>query len=145
MKKLKDGNMGIFVLLLIGLNLYSCNSSNDNFPKNYIGFEKKTETVECERGQTEGELQIKIIAADKSKEDRTVQLYLPPVAQGEAEVMKLTETELTIKAGKKSVTTTVKYYPDRMLLNQQNFIISCIPPKGEDSQISKMSILLKRK
>lgn len=144
MRIFNDLNIGAFVLLSMCLSLYSCNKDNDNFPKNYVGFEKPTQTVECERDKQECELQIKIFATDKSKKDRTVQLSIPPVPSGRAEVMKLTENKVTIKAGKKSVTTTVKIYPNRMTLKKQNFIISCIP-QGKDTGISKLSILLKQK
>lgn len=144
MKKFNDANIGVFALLSMCLSLYSCNKDNDNFPKDYVGFEETAKTVECESGKPESELQIKIIATDKSKEDRTVQLFIPPVPAGQAEVMKLTENKVTIKAGKKSVTTTVKIYPNRMVLKKQNFIISCIP-QWKESGISKLSILLKRK
>lgn len=144
MKKFNDANMGVFVLLSMCLSLYSCNKDNDNFPKNYVGFEETAKTVECESGKPESELQIKIIATDKSKEDRTVQLSMPPVPTGQAEVMKLTENKVTIKAGKKSVTTTVKIYPNRMALKKQNFIISCTP-QWKEGGISKLAILLKRK
>ena len=74
MKKFNDANVGLFVLLTACLSLFSCNNDNDNYPKNYVGFEKSTRTVECDKNQSESELQIKIIATDKSKEDRTVLL-----------------------------------------------------------------------
>lgn len=67
MKKFNDTNVGLFVLLTTCLSLFSCNNDNDNFPKDYVGFEKSTRTIECDKNQSESELQIKIIAADKSK------------------------------------------------------------------------------
>ena len=69
MKKFNDANVGLFVLLTACLSLFSCNNDNDNYPKDYVGFEKSTRTVECDKNQSESELQIKIIATDKSKED----------------------------------------------------------------------------
>ena len=74
MKKFNDANVGLFILLTTCLSLFSCNNDNDNYPKDYVGFEKSTRTVECDKNQSESELQIKIIATDKSKEDRTVLL-----------------------------------------------------------------------
>lgn len=78
MKKLNDANMGIFVLLSVCLCLFSCNNDNDNLPKDYAGFEHSKETVECESDKSECELKIKIVATEKTKEDRTVVLATPP-------------------------------------------------------------------
>ena len=46
MKKFNDTNVGLFVLLTTCLSLFSCNNDNDNFPKDYVGFEKSTRTIE---------------------------------------------------------------------------------------------------
>ena len=72
MKKLNDANIGILVLLSTCLCLFSCNNDNDNLPKDYAGFEHSKETVECEGNKSECELEIKIVAMEKAKEDRTV-------------------------------------------------------------------------
>ena len=143
MKKFNDANVGLFVLLTACLSLFSCNNDNDNYPKDYVGFEKSNRTVECDKNQSESELQIKIIATDKSKEDRTVLLATPALPAGQAPIMKLTETKVTIKAGQKSATTTIKLYPKKMVLKQQNITLSCTPQWKEDS-VSKLTILLKR-
>ena len=143
MKKFNDANVGLFVLLTACLSLFSCNNDNDNYPKDYVGFEKSTRTVECDKNQSESELQIKIIATDKSKEDRTVLLATPALPAGQAPIMKLTETKVTIKAGQKSATTTIKLYPKKMVLKQQNITLSCTPQLKEGS-VSKLTILLKR-
>mgnify|MGYP003084613642 CR=1 FL=1 len=82
MKKFNDANVGLFILLTTCLSLFSCNNDNDNYPKDYVGFEKSTRTVECDKNQSESELQIKIIATDKSKEDRTVLLATPALPAG---------------------------------------------------------------
>ena len=59
MKKFNDANVGLFILLTTCLSLFSCNNDNDNYPKDYVGFEKSTRTVECDKNQSESELQIK--------------------------------------------------------------------------------------
>lgn len=143
MKKFNDANVGLFILLTTCLSLFSCNNDNDNYPKDYVGFEKSTRTVECDKNQSESELQIKIIATDKSKEDRTVLLATPALPAGQAPIMKLTETKVTIKAGQKSATTTIKLYPKKMVLKQQHITLSCTPQWKEGS-VSKLTILLKR-
>ena len=76
MKKFNDANVGLFVLLTACLSLFSCNNDNDNYPKNYVGFEKSTRTVECDKNQSESELQIKIIATAKSIIDKHVILEI---------------------------------------------------------------------
>ena len=143
MKKFNDANVGLFILLTTCLSLFSCNNDNDNYPKDYVGFEKSTRTVECDKNQSESELQIKIIATDKSKEDRTVLLATPALPAGQAPIMKLTEAKVTIKAGQKSATTTIKLYPKKMVLKQQNITLPCTPQWKEGS-VSKLTILLKR-
>ena len=143
MKKFNDANVGLFILLTTCLSLFSCNNDNDNYPKDYVGFEKSTRTVECDKNQSESELQIKIIATDKSKEDRTVLLATPALPAGQAPIMKLTEAKVTIKAGQKSATTTIKLYPKKMVLKQQNLTLSC-PPQWKEGSVSKLTILLKR-
>lgn len=101
MKKLNDANIGILVLLSTCLCLFSCNNDNDNLPKDYAGFEHSKETVECEGNKSECELEIKIVAMEKAKEDRTVVLAAPPQVTGQAAVIQLTEKKVIIKAGKK--------------------------------------------
>lgn len=144
MKKLNDANTGILVLLTTCLFLFSCNNDNDNLPKDYAGFESPKETVECEASQSECELEIKIVAMEKTKEDRTVILATPTPVAGQATVMQLTERKVTIKAGKKVATTIVKIYPKQMVLKEQNVTLSCTP-QWKEGGISKMTILLKRK
>ena len=51
MKKFNDANVGLFVLLTACLSLFSCNNDNDNYPKNYEGFEKSTRTIESDKNQ----------------------------------------------------------------------------------------------
>ena len=143
MKKFNDANVGLFILLTTCLSLFSCNNDNDNYPKDYVGFEKSTRTVECDKNQSESELQIKIIATDKSKEDRTVLLATPALPAGQAPIMKLTEAKVTIKAGQKSATTTIKLYPKKMVLKQQNITLSCTPQLKEGIVI-KLTILMNR-
>ena len=109
MKKLNDANMGIFVLLSVCLCLFSCNNDNDNLPKDYAGFEHSKETVECESDKSECELKIKIVATEKTKEDRTVVFAAPPPVTGQAAVIQLTEKKVIIKAGKKSANFIVLF------------------------------------
>lgn len=144
MKKFNDTNAGLLVFLTTCLSLFSCNNDNDDLPKDYVGFERTAETIECNKSQSESELQIKIIAGDKSAEDRTVQLITPSTPTGQAAIVRLTESRVTIKAGSKSATTTIKVYPKNMILKQQNITLSCIP-QWKEGKASKLTILLKQK
>ena len=89
-------------------------------------------------------MEIKIVATEKTKEDRAVVLAAPPPAVGQATVVQLTEKKVIIKAGKKSATTIVKIYPKQMVLKEQNVTLSCTP-QWKEGGISKLTILLKRK
>lgn len=142
MKRLNDAKGRILILLSVCLHLIACSNDNDNFPKGYVGFEHSTETVECKGSQSEHELTIKIVATDKSKEDRTVALSIPSWTTKQA-VVQLTEKTVTIKAGKKSATTVVKIHPQQMVLDEQNITLSCTP-QWEENGISKLIIKVKR-
>ena len=74
MKKFNHANIGLFALFTALLCLSSCNSDDDNYPKEYVGFEHSITKVNCDKNEAEKEIQIKIIAVKKSKEDRTVAL-----------------------------------------------------------------------
>ena len=67
MKKFNDANVGLFVLLTACLSLFSCNNDNDNYPKDYVGFEKSTRTVECDKNQSESELPVSYTHLDVYK------------------------------------------------------------------------------
>ena len=58
MKKFNDTNVGLFVLLTTCLSLFSCNNDNDNFPKDYVGFEKSTRTIECDKPKVSCRLKL---------------------------------------------------------------------------------------
>ena len=144
MKKFNDVHAVSLVLLYACMSLFSCDDNQtDRFPQNYVGFENSTRSIECDVNNTEHEVEIRIIAAEKSKEDRTVQLSLPPTSLGQVPVLELTEKKIILKAGKKSATTIVKVYPKRMVLKEQNVVISCVP-QWKDGEISKLTVLIKQ-
>ena len=143
MKKFNDVYPVSFVLLSACMSFISCNNETDRFPQDYVGFENSTRTVECDMNKAENEVEIRIIAADKSKEDRTVQLSVPAPPPGQAPIMKLTENKVILKAGKKSATTIIKAYPKQMVLKEQNVVITCTP-QWKEGGISKLTVLLKQ-
>lgn len=126
MKKFNDANAKVFVLLLLCMSLFSCNNDNDDFPKDYVGFKNLTQTVELEKGKEEMNMEIKLIAMEKSKKDRVLLLNASAMS-GHEPIIKLTESKVIIKAGKKSVTTTIKILPGHLVLKKQNVILTCTP------------------
>lgn len=143
MKKLNDTSIGLFVLLTTCLSLSACDKDDENFPKDYVGFERPTETMKCHKSQEVSDLKITIIAMDKSKEDRTVLLSTPSLSPGQTKIVEITESKITIKAGKKSASTILKIYPSRMVLKVQNVSLSCIP-QWKDGRSSTMTVQLKQ-
>lgn len=142
MKKFNDANAKVFVLLLLCMSLFSCNNDNDDFPKDYVGFKNLTQTVELEKGKEEMNMEIKLIAMEKSKKDRVLLLNASAMS-GHEPIIKLTESKVIIKAGKKSVTTTIKILPGHLVLKKQNVILTCTP-QWKEGKSSKMTILLKQ-
>ena len=89
------------------------------------------------------EIQIKIIAVKKSKEDRTVALTPPTLSPGQVPLVKLTESKVIIKAGKKSATTVVKIFPKQMPMKQHNATLTCIP-QWKEGLVSKLTIQMNK-
>ena len=127
------------LLLLVCVCTYSCHQ--DDLPKEYVGFKLSKQTVKCSKKSTEKELELELIAGDKSSKDRTVELRIPSAPLGTLPVAALTEKKVTLKAGKKSVTTRIKLYPSRMEMKQQRVTITCIP-QWKEAHITKLTLLL---
>lgn len=142
MKQFRNLNLPLLLLLFAALCFSSCHK-DDNFPKEYIGFKHTRQTIKCSPNDTEMEIKIELIAGSKSSKDRTVQLSIPPTVLGKKSLATLTEKEVTIKAGKKSVTTIVKVYPSQMELHKQRVAITCIP-RQKESSASKLYLSLEK-
>lgn len=124
--------------------LYACSNKSDNYPEGYVGFKQSKLLEEHDKELAEYDLSIAIIATSKSKEDRTVSLSIPAPTSGQAAIISLTESQVTIKAGSKSATTVVKVFPNRMTFKQQNITLSCTP-QWKEGTTSRLTILLKQK
>lgn len=130
----------VFAVLALTLCFVSCNSDNDNYPKNYVGFDHSTQSVTCDKNKTVEEIQVKIIAVEKENEDRVLKLSgNDQTLPGKSPIFQLTEKQVTIKAGKKSVTTTIKIFPKEMLMKKQNLQLVCIP-QWKGGEASKLAI-----
>lgn len=128
-------------MLLACLLFTACNDKKGDYPANYVGFEHSTETYLYNRNASEETLTVKVIAVDKSKEDRKVKLNVNrPADTGMGEAFTLADDLLTIKAGKKEATATLKLYPQKVL--KGTFIVMTCTPQWKDGQSSKISIRL---
>ncbi|MCS3107122.1 hypothetical protein NXV07_00120 [Bacteroides fragilis] len=80
-------------------------------PKNTLGFEKKAQDFSYQKNAEETELQVKIVAADKTSEDRIVFIESParPTKPGSssAPFYKIKDNKITIKGGSKSAKATI--------------------------------------
>ena len=66
-----------FALLTMALCFTACENGNNSYPKEYLGFEKKAQDFSYQKNTAEAEFQVKIIAVDKTKEDRIVFIESP--------------------------------------------------------------------
>jgi len=57
--------------------------------------------------------------------------------------VKLTESKVIIKAGKKSATTVVKIFPKQMPMKQHNATLTCIP-QWKEGLVSKLTIQMNK-
>lgn len=133
-------NQKAAMILFIGMGIASCNNNND-YPKDYVGFERTQQTHSYDAAKETEDVEIKIIAADKKDEDRVFKLEAGKQGiPGQQPVFKLMDSKITIKAGKKSASTTLTIYPKR--LSKREFIrLVCTPQwKGENATATQLSI-----
>lgn len=130
--------------MILCLATASCENNNDNYPQNYVGFSHSLQKLTVGDNQPEIKAEIKIIAAQKANYDRTVVLATPKPLLGQASIFELPEKEVTLKAGRKSTTITIKVFPERMILKKQNIHITCTP-LWEEGEVSRLSFQLRRK
>ena len=99
-----------FALLTMALCFTACENGNNSYPKEYLGFEKKAQDFSYQKNAEETELQVKIVAADKTSEDRIVFIESParPTKPGSssAPFYKIKDNKITIKGGSKSAKAT---------------------------------------
>ena len=100
-----------------------------------------------QKNAEETELQVKIVAADKTSEDRIVFIESParPTKPGSssAPFYKIKDNKITIKGGSKSAKATILVYPRKVGTNEYIQLI-CRPQNGK-SETTKMSIRLVKK
>lgn len=125
-------------ILTMTLALTSCEGNDNSFPKKYVGFEKSERDIAYKESDEQVEIQVKIIAVDKSKEDRVVLIESSQIPQNTIkQFFRIKENRITIPAGKKSATATIIVYPKKLSILQK-FQLICRPqiPGAEASRIS---------
>lgn len=135
----------VVMTLVILSFLAACKSNKKNdYPTDYVGFERVHQEYAYNKAMQEETLDIKIIAIEKSKEDRIIKLSSSATTTPgrESVFVKLTEEQVIIKAGKKSVTTQIKLYPKHIIKGTFVHLISTPQWKDKNAQPSKLSIRL---
>ncbi len=132
------------IMLPALLLLTSCSNSNTNYPEDYVGFEKSAFIHYYDVSHQEETIDIKIIAIDKEDTDRVVKLTTNNVSiPGIPEFFELKDKQLTIKAGKKSVSTQVKVYPPKAI--KHAYIQITCTPQWKDGETTQLAIRMEQK
>ncbi len=134
--------LNALLTLFVFIATVACTDNNNNYPADYVGFEKSTHTHNYDVSSSEESITIKVMAANKKDEDRKVKITINRSAIfGDA--YKLVDNEVIIKAGSKSAKATVKIYPKKVI--KGTYIqIQCIP-QWKDAENTQLSIKLRPK
>ena len=103
--------------------LISACSNNDNYPKEYIGFEKQFISHTYDTKNEEETLTLKIIAAEKQDTDR----------------------KLTISSSTSNNSFHIQNLYPKQIKSVQRIIRLICTPDGKDAKISEISIRLQKK
>lgn len=143
MKRLVLQSKRFFLMMSLCLVAISCGSSNDNYPQNYVGFKRSLLEMSVGNMRTEVEAEIQIIAVKKADHDRTLVLTPPAPFHGQVPFFELSDERVTIQAGEKSASVTIKVFPKQMILKTQNIAVTCTP-QWKGGEISRLTIKLKK-
>ena len=130
------------IVLLASLAISACNDDNKNYPADYVGFEKSAETYSYDAQNKEETITIKVMAVNKKDEDRKVKLTTNKSSIFGGSYT-LSQNEVIIKAGEKSVKATIKLYPDK-ILKGTNIQVVCTP-LWKNAESSQLNIKLRPK
>lgn len=140
-KLLLPASLGLFTM---ALTLVSCNESDNQYPDKYVGFASSAQDFSYRKDSPGEEFQVKIIAVDKSKEDRVVYIETPQKPQnGEGNFFKIKEKKITIKEGKKSAKATIIVYPQK--IGMSNYIQLTCRPEDKKGEVTHTTIRLLKK
>ena len=131
MKQLCKQMAGAAAILFI---LAACSENNSNYPEEYVGFDKTTKNYSFDRSKDVEEFDIKIIAAEKKKEDREV-LINGVSMPGQTVVFSIEDKKVIIPAKKKSANLHVKIYPKKTTdPNNLNLTFTIINNENESAK-----------
>ena len=133
MKQLCKQMAGAAAILFI---LAACSENNSNYPEEY------TKNYSFDRSKDVEEFDIKIIAAEKKKEDREV-LINGVSMPGQTVVFSIEDKKVIIPAKKKSANLRVKIYPKK-IKNKAEFRIVCIP-QDKEAKRTQITVYLEPK
>ena len=139
MKQLCKQMAGAAAILFI---LAACSENNSNYPEEYVGFDKTTKNYSFDMSKDVEEFDIKIIAAEKKKEDREV-LINGVSMPGQTVVFSIEDKKVIIPAKKKSANLHVKIYPKK-IKNKAEFRIVCIP-QDKEAKRTQITVYLQPK
>lgn len=141
---MKRSYQTIIAALLLIFCLSACNDTDkNNYPVNYVGFERTVQEYHYNKEKQEQTLEVKIIAVEKEKADRVVKLTAAGIdLPDRPSYFKLTESQVVIKANQKSATIQIIIYPKYAIKN--SFIrLTCTPQwKAENAKESQFAIRL---
>lgn len=120
--------------------LISACSNSDNYPKEYIGFEKQSISHTYDIKNEEETLTLKIIAGEKQDTDRKLTISSPMGGNG----FSIQDPHPVIPKGKKSIKIDITLYPKKINGIQRALRLTCTPD-GKDAKASEISIRLQKK
>lgn len=115
-------------------------SGNENYPKDYIGFEQRILEHTYDVNHEEETITLKIVAGEKQNKDRKMTVSSPQ----HVNTFKIKDPNPILLKGKKSVKIDVIVYPQRFTWGQGIIRLVCTPD-GKDAKNSEISIRLQKK
>jgi hypothetical protein len=125
-----------FVLLVV---LTACGGAG-NLPPEYIGFEKATKEVTFDKSLSEYVFTVKLIASEKSDDDRTLSIA-GSFRPGENKVFNVETPRVVFAAKQKSADARVKIFP-QMIKGQRDILLICTPQNLQNAKVTQLRVTL---
>lgn len=124
-----------FYAMLVG----AC-TSNDNYPKDYMGFEQQRTRHAYDVSHEEEIISLKIVAGDKQDKDRKLTI----TSNQQMNSFLIKDPHPIMQKGKKSVKVDIIIYPQKIIRQQRVIHLACTPD-GKDAKVSETFIRLEKK
>ncbi|MDR0977123.1 MAG: hypothetical protein LBL78_05165 [Prevotellaceae bacterium] len=138
MKTIKQIVAGVALLLPA---LFSACGGAGSYPLEYIGFEKSTQEVEFNPSLSEYVFTAKIIAGDKSTDDRTLSITGNRKPGETGQVFTIETPTVTIAAKQKAAEVKVKIYPPQ-IKGRRDIILTCTPKNITGAKSTQLRVTL---